>query len=121
MPYHLHDALLHAMSPTELSRVRTEFYRLRILTTIPPHPVQPNRQLPSHGYLGNAFVPTHRQVHGATSPVRMDARCCLGRLHQQKAQQRIALYFGSLQNVKKIEYLGRAFLCTEVELFWMAI
>src|SRR6202035_729274 len=65
--------------------------RLRILTTVPPHPVQPDRQPASHRYLGNALVPTHRQVNVPTSPVRMNTRCCLGRLHQQEAQQGTAL------------------------------
>src|SRR6266481_5458940 len=75
------------MSGTELSHVRTELERRRILTTIPPHPVQANRQTPSHRHLGNALVPTHRQVQVPTSPVRLDTRCCLGGLHQQEAQQ----------------------------------
>ena len=44
MPHHVDGVLLHAMSGTELSRVRTELERLRILTTIPPHPVQTDSQ-----------------------------------------------------------------------------
>src|SRR5258708_20274832 len=91
MPNQVDGALLLTMSDTELSRVRTELERLRILTTIPPHPVQPYRQPSPHRYLGNTFVSTHRQVDVPTSPVRMDTRCCLGRLHQQEAQQRTAL------------------------------
>ncbi len=47
MPHQVH-VLLHTMSGSELSRVRTELQRLRIPTTIPPHPVQPNRQPASH-------------------------------------------------------------------------
>jgi len=35
--------------------------------------------------------PAHRQVHVPTSPVGMDTRRRLGRLHQQEAQQGIAL------------------------------
>jgi hypothetical protein len=91
MPHQVHGVLLRTMSGTELSRVRTELYRLGILTTIPPHPVQADRQPASHRYLGNVLVPTHRQVYVATSPVGMDTRRCLGRLHQQEAQQRVAL------------------------------
>src|SRR5215510_15473194 len=83
--------LLHAITGFELSRVRTELQRRRILTTIPPHPVQPNRQPPSHRYLGNAFVSTHRQVQIPASPVGMDTCCRLGCFHQQEAQQRITL------------------------------
>src|SRR6202521_6125872 len=81
MPHQVHGVLLRAMSGTELSRVRTELYRLRIFTTVAPHPVQPNRQPASHRYLGNALVSTHRQVPVPTSPVRMDTRRCLGCLH----------------------------------------
>jgi hypothetical protein len=91
MPNQVHDVLLHAMSDTELSHVRTELERRRILTSIPPHPVQANPQLPPHRYLGNAFVSTHRQVHVPTSPLRIASCCRLGGLHQQEALQRIAL------------------------------
>src|ERR1700689_1743655 len=91
MPIHIHGVLLHTMSETELSRVRTELQRRRILPTIPPHPIQANRESSPYRSLGNTFVPTHRQVNVPTSPVRMDARCCLGRLHQQEAQQGTAL------------------------------
>src|SRR5271157_6513494 len=91
MPIHLLRRLLHTMSGTELSHVRTELERLRILRTIPPHPVQANPQLPSHCYLGYALVPTHRQVHVAASPLRIDSCCRLSCLHQQESQQGVAL------------------------------
>ena len=55
------------------------------------HPVQPNRQPAPHRYLGNALVPTHGQVHVPTSPVGMDTRRRLGRLHQLEAQQGVDL------------------------------
>ncbi len=42
MPNQVHSALLHTMSGSELSRVRTELYRVRILPAIASHPVQPN-------------------------------------------------------------------------------
>ena len=86
MPHQVHGVLLRAMYDSELSRVRTELYRPRILTSIPLHTVQPNRQPAPHRYLGNALVPTHRQVNVPTSPVGMDTRRRLGRLHQQEAQ-----------------------------------
>ena len=63
MPNQVHGVLLPAMSGTELSHVRTELERRRIRTSIPPHPVQANPQLPPHRYLGNALVSAHRQVH----------------------------------------------------------
>src|SRR5271168_3414471 len=91
MPIQVHDVLPHTISGTELSRVRTELYQLRIFPSSSPHPVQPNRQPAPHRYLGNALVPTHCQVHVPTSPVGMDTRCRLGRLHQQEAQQGVTL------------------------------
>src|SRR5690242_4833648 len=91
MPNHVDDALLHAMSGYELSRVRTETDQLRIVPPIPPHPVQPNREFPGHGRLGNILVSTHRQVHIATPPVRVTPYRCLRCCSQQVAQQRVAL------------------------------
>jgi len=60
MPIHVHGVLVHAMSGTELSRVRTELHPLRIFPTVPPHPVQPNRESSGHGHLGNVSLPPHR-------------------------------------------------------------
>src|SRR5258707_10636993 len=77
MPNQVDDVLLHTMSGTELSRVRTELHRRRILTAISPHPVQADSQPAPHRYLGNAFVSTHRQVNVSTSPVRIVPRSCL--------------------------------------------
>ena len=91
MPIQVDGVLVHAMSGSELSRVRTELYRLRILPTVPPHPVQPNCQSSSHGHLGNVPLPTHRQMHVPTSPIRITSRrglCCFS---QQETQQRAAL------------------------------
>jgi hypothetical protein len=87
MPNQVDDVLLHAMDGTELSRVRTALNGLRILAAISPHPIQLNRHPAPHRSLGNALVPAHRQALVATSPVRMDTRRRLGRLHQQEAQQ----------------------------------
>jgi len=69
MPNQVDDALLYAMSEYELSRVRTEFNRLRISPIVSPHPVQANSEFPGHGYFGNSFFPAHHQVHIPTSPV----------------------------------------------------
>src|SRR5580658_10781948 len=92
MPIHLLRRLLHTMSGTELSHVRTELQRRRIRTTIPPHPVQANSQLPPHRYLGNALVSTHRQVSVPTSPFRIASCRRLGSLHEQESQQAVALF-----------------------------
>jgi len=91
MPNHLDDALLHAMSGYELSRVRTEFDQLRIVPTVPPHPVQPNCKLSGHGRLGNVFVSTHCEVYIPTPPLRVTPCGCLRCFSQQVAQQCIAL------------------------------
>jgi len=91
MPIQVDSVLVHAMSGTELSRVRTEFDPLRMLPTVPPHPVQPNRQSSGHRHLGNTFLPTHRQVHVPTPPVRIPTcrgLCCF---YQQETQQRVTL------------------------------
>src|SRR5271166_453112 len=60
MPNHLDGALVHAMSGSELSRVRTELDPLRILPTVAPHPVQPHCEPSGHGHFGNVPLPTHR-------------------------------------------------------------
>jgi hypothetical protein len=44
MPNRVDGVLVHIMFGTELSRVRTELHRWRILTAIPPHPVQADPQ-----------------------------------------------------------------------------
>jgi len=86
MPIHLPGVLLPTMPGIELSRVRTELKRWRIVTTIPPHPVQPNRHPATHRYFGNAPMPTHRQMYVPTPPVRVEACGRLCGLHQQVAQ-----------------------------------
>src|SRR4030081_441888 len=91
MPIHLLRRLLHTMSGTELSHVRTELERRRIRTSVPPHPEQANPQLPPHSDLGKALVPAHRQVHVPTSPLRIASCCRLGGRHPQEAQQGVAL------------------------------
>ncbi len=62
MPNQVHGALVHTMSDSELSRVRTELYRLRILPAIAPHPVQPNSHFARHRHLGDSTFSRHRQV-----------------------------------------------------------
>src|SRR5882762_3944634 len=79
------------MSGSELSRVRTEFDQLRIVPTVPPHPVQANGKFSGHRRFGNVLVSTHRQVHISTPPVWITPDRCLRCFSQQVAQQRIAL------------------------------
>jgi hypothetical protein len=86
MPNHQRGVLLPTMSLLELSRVRTEFERRRILTAVPPHPVQTNRHPATHRNFGYAPVPAHRQAYVPTPPVRVVACGRLRSLHQQVAQ-----------------------------------
>jgi creatinine amidohydrolase/Fe(II)-dependent formamide hydrolase-like protein len=60
MPIQVDGVLVHAMSGTELSRVRTELHQLSVLPTVPPHPVQPHSESPGHSHLGNVPLPAHR-------------------------------------------------------------
>src|ERR1700689_2658298 len=91
MPIQVDGVLLHAMSGSELSRVRTELDPLRILPIVSPHPVQPHSESSGHGHLGDVPLPTHRQVHVPSSPVRITTRCCLCCFPQQETQKRTAL------------------------------
>ena len=91
MPIQVDGVLVHAMSGTELSRVRTELHQLCILPAVSPHPVQPNREPSGHGDLSDVPLPAHRQVRIPSSPVRITSRrglCCFS---QQETQQRTAL------------------------------
>jgi hypothetical protein len=91
MPIHWDGVLLHAMSGTELSRVRTELEPLCIFPTVPPHPIQPNCQSPGHSYLGDVPLPAHGQVPITSSPVRITTRGSLCCFYRQETQQRTAL------------------------------
>jgi len=91
MPIQVDGVLLHAMSGTELSRVRTERDPLRILPTVSPHPVQAHSQSSGHGHLGNVPLPAQRQMHVPSSPVHIATRCRLRCFPQQETQQRNAL------------------------------
>src|SRR6266852_1197348 len=83
MPNQVDDVLLHAMSDSELSRVRTELDQLRIVPTVAPHPVQANREFPGHRRLGNVLLSTYRQVYIPTPPVRVTPCGCLRCFSQQ--------------------------------------
>jgi len=61
MPIQVRNVLPHTISGTELSRVRTELYQLRIFPSSSPHPVEANSQPASHGYFRNVPLPTHGQ------------------------------------------------------------
>src|SRR5262249_36156812 len=91
MPNQVHDALLHALGGFQLSRVRTKLERWRIVTSVPPHPVQPSCHPPTHRYLGNAPVSTHRQMNIPAPPVQVGPHCRLRGLHEQETQPTVAL------------------------------
>jgi hypothetical protein len=91
MPIQVHGVLLHAISGTELSRVRTEFDPVCIFPTLPPHPVQPHSESSGHGHLGHVPLPAQRQMQVPSSAVRIATRCRLRCFHQQETQQRAAL------------------------------
>jgi hypothetical protein len=92
MPIHFDGDLVHAMSPHELSRVRTELDPLRIFPIVSPHPVQPNCDSSGHGHLGNVSLPTHCQVHVPPSPLRITTGRYLCCFYQQETQQGAALF-----------------------------
>ena len=81
MPIQVDGVLLHAMSGTELSRVRTELHQLWILPTVPPHPVQLHCESSGHGHFGDVAFAPHRQMQVPSSPVRITTHCRLSCFH----------------------------------------
>ena len=57
---------LHTMDVVGLSGVRTEFHSLLIIPLRAPHPVERDRYLPCHRYLGNPFGDIQRRVNCLT-------------------------------------------------------
>src|SRR5437762_12120197 len=94
MPNHYAGDLRHTLAISGLSHVRTELPHLLVIPLLPPHPVESNREFPRHDYLGNPSLSSHGQVEKPAPPVGVRADRDLGRLHQQKAQQRVTM-FGS--------------------------
>src|SRR4051794_14282394 len=91
MPNHYAGDLLHTMAISELSRVRTELFKLSVVQSLAPHPVQVHRQLSGHRYFRNLPSSAHSQVEKLTAPLRLTAYRDLGRFHQEEPQQCIAL------------------------------
>src|SRR5881396_2038199 len=92
MPNHYVGDLRHTLAISGLSHVRTEFPHLLVIPLLPPHPVESNREFPRHGYLGDPSVSSHGQVEKMAPPVGVSADRHLSCFHQQKAQQRVALF-----------------------------
>ncbi len=59
-PNHSVGDLLHTQRISGLSRVRTELLHLLVVPFLPPHPVETDRQLACHRYLGDSPFSTHR-------------------------------------------------------------
>ena len=91
MPNQTLGVLLHTMAISGLSRVRTELNPLLIVPSLAHHPIETNRQSPSHGYLGDLAASPHHQVRILAAPFGKTAHRDLGRFHQQKTQNRTPL------------------------------
>src|SRR5580658_5646836 len=92
MPNHYVGDLPRTMGISGLSRVRTELFKLTVIQTLTPHPVQMHRQLASHRYLRDLPSSAHGQVEECAAPFWMAAHRDLRRFHQQKPQQRVTLF-----------------------------
>ena len=92
MPNHYAGDLVHTMAISELSRVRTELFKLTVIPALTPHPVQVNRQLSGHRYLRDLPSSAHGQVEELAAPLGLTAHRDLRRFHQQEPQQRVALF-----------------------------
>ena len=87
MPNHYAGDLLHTMAISELSRVRTELFKLTVVQSLAPHPVQVHRQLSGHRYLRDLSSSAHGEVEELAAPVLVAAYRDLGRFDQQIAKQ----------------------------------
>src|SRR5579864_1123099 len=91
MPNHYGGDLLLTMAISGLSRVRTELFKLTVVQTLTPHPVQMNRQFAGHRNLGDLAPTTQRKMEELAAPLGQAANRDLRRFHQQETQQRVAL------------------------------
>src|SRR5262245_40358289 len=79
------------MAMSGLFHVRTELQQLLIIPSLAHHPVQTNRQPPSHSNLGDLPPSSQHEVEVPAAPCVEATHCDLCRLDQQKAQQRASL------------------------------
>jgi hypothetical protein len=83
MPNQVDGALLHAMSGTELSHVRTERDYLRIVPILSPRPVQAHGQLATQGHLVASM-----HIFSPTGARRLPtARRCVSKLRRLSHQR----------------------------------
>ena|SRR5215472_5491624 len=92
MPNHYVGDLLLTIAISGLSRVRTERLQLAVVLVLAPHPIQMHGQLPGHRYLGDLPSAPQGQMEEPTAPLWLAAHRDLRRFHQQKPQQRVALF-----------------------------
>ncbi len=83
-PNQLLGVLLHTITMSGLSRVRTELAPLLIIPSLAHHPVETNRQLAGHGDLGGFPSSPHHQVKILAAPLGHTTHCYLRRFHQQE-------------------------------------
>src|ERR1700756_5933595 len=81
MPNHYAGDLLHTMAISGLSRVRTELFKLTVVQSLTPHPVQVNRQLAGHRDLRDFPSSAHGQMEELAAPLRLTAHRDLRRFH----------------------------------------
>ena len=91
MPNHYVGDLLPTIAMSGRSRGRTELLHLTVVSALTPHPVQMYRQFPRHRCLGDLPSAAHGEMEKLAAPLRLTAHRDLRRLHQQEAQQHIAL------------------------------
>jgi hypothetical protein len=73
MPNHYIGDLLPTIGMSGLSRVRTELLQLAVVIALAPHPVQMNRQFPSHRHLGDLPPAPHGKVEELAAPLGLAA------------------------------------------------
>src|SRR5215467_2955412 len=72
-----------------LRQVMSRQIPISVLPSTAPHPIQSHWQFACHGYFGDVFIASHRDVSTLRSSFFVTASHALCRLPQQEAQQRI--------------------------------
>jgi hypothetical protein len=86
---HYGGDLLQTMACFGLSRVRTELFRLLVIPSSAPHPMQTNRQSPRHSHSRDLSSSSHRSVGELVAPTRIAAH---RHLLLPPVQYRVALF-----------------------------
>src|SRR6202453_4593541 len=75
MPIQVDGVRVHAMSGTELSRVRTELHQLCVFPAVAPHPVQPHSESSGHGHLGDVAFHPHSHASRSRLQIPIELLC----------------------------------------------